>query len=489
MMRRPFRLAALMLLVGAVCALGSYPARAQGEDKLVLKGTVRTPSDPTPRAIDVVRIDGVDYLDLDDVARLFRGTKYWRAELEKMVLKVEGHRVRLTVGSPFVFVDDDGQNLLAPVRWHDGRLVVPVRLATEALDELVTESVTWDRARLQLRLDTGDPNILAVRYDVRRNGTVVEIRLSEPLAGEVVYPRPDRIVVRIPGGVLSEATMGNFPGRGLLDSLVAIQEPGRAALRFHLGPLGGTGELLSRTSPPRLLLAVSEGLPDDIPLPEFDRSGAPGVTPDRDVRVIAIDAGHGGSDTGIISPSGVPEKEITLAIALRLKDLLESDGIQVHLTREEDRFLASQERTESANGAAADVFLSIQGNGWFDSGMHGYSVGMLPDRLGKASGGELPEWGVRSRVMARRTEFLGEVILETMEGSLIARNRGTKRANYAVLEGATMPAVMVECGFLTNFEEGMNLSDPEVHEVYAQTLAAAIFEYRELLREGREGTP
>ena len=127
-------LAAVLVMAVPVAAPGTADFQS-------LRGTVRTPEDPAGHAVDVYRFDGVDHLDLAEVARIFRGTKYWRAELEKMVLKVEGHRVRITVGSPYVFVDDVGRNLLAKVKWHDGRIIVPMRLATHVIDELVTENV------------------------------------------------------------------------------------------------------------------------------------------------------------------------------------------------------------------------------------------------------------------------------------------------------------------------------------------------------------
>jgi N-acetylmuramoyl-L-alanine amidase len=460
---------------------------ASGREVLRLKGTVRTPEEPAPRPVEVFRIDGVDYLDLNDMARVFLGTKYWRAELEKMVLKVNGHRIRLTVGSPFIFVDDEGRNLLAPVRWQDGRLVVPVRLATEILDPLITESVSWDSARLQLRLNTGDPNILGFDYDVRRNGTVIETRLRTPLNGEIQLPRPNRAVVRVPGGVLSPSTTGKFSGIGLLDSLVTTQQPGQAILRFYLGPLAGNAELLSRASPPRLLLAISEGLADDIPRADFRRG--PGVSDARPgVQVVVIDPGHGGSDPGILSPIGVPEKEITLSIALRLKDLLEEAGIEARLTREEDRFLSAEVRAEFANGAKGDALVAIHCNGWFDSGMEGLSVG-IPKGDDTEAEGELPRWGRRSSITTRRTELLGQILLEGMKEALGFRNRGLKGAHYAMLEGATMPAVLVECGFLTNHEEGTALSDSATHEAIAQALSLAIGDYRGVIARGGDGTP
>jgi len=336
-----------LLGLGTLAAVLAAPAAAV-EDFMRVDGTVLTPEDPAGHRIDVYLFEGVDYLDLNEVAKIFRGTKYWRAELEKMVLKVEGHRVKVTVGSRYVFVDERGRNLLAPVRWHEGRIVVPMSLATEVLDDLVAEGVSWDRAQRTLRVVVGDPNILSVEYDVRRNGTILEFRLKEPLRGEIEYPRTDRATVRVPGGVLGERLLGRFAAIGLVDSLFTAQEPGTAILTVQFGPLGGKAEVLSRSSPPRLLLAISEGVPDDIPLPDFDRR-EPGAAPVGDVRRVVIDPGHGGSDPGIVAPTGLPEKDISLAIARRLKKVLEDDGMEVLLTREDDRFLSAESRTEAAN--------------------------------------------------------------------------------------------------------------------------------------------
>jgi N-acetylmuramoyl-L-alanine amidase len=477
-------------VLGVAAALGWLAASSAlaTDDFLALRGTVRTPEDPNGYGADFYRVDGVDYLDLNEVARIFHGTKYWRAELEKMVLKIEGHRVRITVGSPYVFVDDVGRNLLAKVMWHEGRIIVPMRLATDVIDVLVTENVSWDRARRTLGVVAGDPNILSVDYDVRENGTIVGFPLATPLRGEIEFPRPDRVIVRVPGGVLAEPLHGRFAAIGLVDSLITTQEPGEAVLMFRLGPLGGAAELVSRRSPPQLLVAISEGLPDDIPLPEFERRESP-RSPSRKVRRVVIDPGHGGSDPGILSPTGVPEKEISLRIARSVKGILEKNSrLEVRLTREDDRFVSAEARTELANGWDPDVLLSIHCDGWFRPGMRGFSVG-VHQQGATEEGADLFRWGARSPQAMAGSEILAELILAELEEDLGGLSRGLKHESYAVLEGATMPAVHVECGFLTHHDEGTTLSDPGHQETLASALAQAIREYGQFVSDGGGGAP
>lgn len=467
----------LVVLAGLTVALGPAADAVRAAPPAErLTGTLRTAERPYPQSLELVRIEGVDYVDLRLVARLFHGTKYWRAELEKMVLKVSGHRVRLTVGSPYVFVDERGVNLLAPVRWHEGQIYVPIRLATDVLDDLVGETVRWDRSTRTLTIGTGDPNMISATYDVRKNGTVVEFRLTELLAGRLEYPRPDRVVLHVPGGVVGEQLSEGLPGRGLLDSLEVRQDPGEAVFTLHLGPLGGTAEVLTRVSPPRLLVAVSEGLPDDIPLPEFERRAA---TRARNVRVVVIDPGHGGSDAGIVAENGVAEKDMTLALAQHLREALQdlAEDLEVVLTREDDRFLSNEDRARVANAAGADVFVSLHGNGWFHESMGGFSVGTFGGGVAHAPS-EFARWGEPDPMVVRETAELAVILLEEMQELLQLPNRGVREASYAVLAGATMPAVLVECGFLTNREDSNRLRDPDFLRAMAFAIAEGVAEYR-----------
>jgi N-acetylmuramoyl-L-alanine amidase len=463
----------VMLPVMAVALfLGPAAGPAPAQGRQTLTGTLRTSERPQPQALEVVRVDGVDYLDLQVVAREFHGTKYWRAELEKMVLKVGGRRVRLTVGSPYVFVDDRGQNLLAPVIWHDGRIFVPVRLTTDILDGLVGESVGWDPATRALTLGSGDPNLLAVTWDVRANGTVLEVELTEPRDGRLEFPRPDRVVLHVPDGVLGEGLLNGVAGRGLVDSVEASQGAAEAVLTLRLGPLGGTAEVLTRRSPPRLLVAVSEGLPDDIPLPEFER-GEDAVA-QRTVRKVVIDPGHGGSDAGTVA--GTAEKDVALAIAKRLRDRLQGDGLEVVLTRDDDRFLSNEERARIANAAGGDVLISLHGNGWFQDDRRGFSLGTWGGPAATAPS-EFSRWGEPDPLVLRQTESLAAALLEELQ-TLDIPSRGVRSAPYAVLAGATMPAVLLECGYLTNRDDRRRLEDDDYQAKLASAIARGIDRFR-----------
>jgi N-acetylmuramoyl-L-alanine amidase len=473
-------------VLAAVLLVG--PAVAAPPDIIKVAATVRSPDYPEARRIDAYRVDGVDYLVLNDIAYLFRATKYWRDELEKMVLKIGDRRVRVTVGSPFVFVDDEGFQMLAPARWQEGRIIVPADFASEILDQVVTESVAWERERRVLRIDTGEPNILAVDWDVRENGTIVEIGLSTPLTATLdtsATATSGRVEVRVPSGVLSGALVGPLPAMGLVDSLVVTQEPGWASFLFQLGTTGGTAEVVARSSPPRLIVALGTASKDDIPAPDFERTD-PVTSGPREVRVIVLDPGHGGSDTGVVSPHGTVEKDIALAIALRAKQRLEQEGgLEVHLTRSEDRFLPVDARAAAANRLRPDVLVSIHCNGWFDSELSGFSVG-VPAPAAPGIDAAVPRWGTRSVRAARDTEALAEALLEQLDEELSLPSRGIRSGSYAMVGASIGPAVHVECGFLTNEDDEELLLEPAFQEKVALAIARGVGEYRRLLASGEE---
>jgi N-acetylmuramoyl-L-alanine amidase len=452
-----------------------------------LEGRLRTSERPDGRPVEVVRIDGVDHLDLLEIARLFRATRYWRAELGKMVLKIGERRVTVTVGSPFVYVDAEGTSLLAPVVWHEGRIFAPVALATRVLDPLVPERVTWVRDRRELRVLRGDPNVLGFRWDLRGNGTLVAIRLAEPLDAELAR-EPGRAVVRVPGGVLAETVPAGTKGIGLVDSVEVAEEPDAALFTFHLAASGGIPELFARTGPPRLELIVPHAAAEDadggIPAPEFETPVA--FPPPRDVRVVVLDPGHGGSDEGARSEGKLTEKEVTLAVARRAAGLLREQGFEVHLTREEDRFVSQEARARLANAHRADVFLSIHANAWFDPELEGFAVGLSARPPGPAADpGQPRPWGRRDTTAANDAETLADVVSSRLGAATGRPNRGVRADALAPLSGVSAPAAVVECGFLTNEGDAKRLAEPAFQDKIARALAEALREYRDALA----GTP
>lgn len=177
---------------------------------------------------------------------------------------------------------------------------------------------------------------------------------------------------------------------------------------------------------------------------------------------ICIDPGHGGRDPGAVGPSGLKEKDVTLTISLKLRDKLQSRGIQVIMTRETDKALGStvnenlNVRSNIANNAKVDYFVSIHCNS--------------------------------ANATARGTETYcfkfggnGEKLARSIQDKLIHAvglyNRGVKEANFAVLRNTYMPAVLVELAFISNPAEEKLLADEMWQDIFANAIAEGIFDF------------
>ncbi|MBM4395272.1 MAG: N-acetylmuramoyl-L-alanine amidase [Deltaproteobacteria bacterium] len=226
---------------------------------------------------------------------------------------------------------------------------------------------------------------------------------------------------------------------------------------------------------------------------------------DRPFKVV-VDPGHGGESMGALGAYGIYEKYVTLSIALRLGRLLESEQPRVatFFTRRDDVFVDLPSRPALANAVGADAFVSIHCNAspspepfgvetfYLGAGGTDADADQVADRenaAGAAPGEAVPETADDAAVAAilgdlRRTGNLVEsaALAETVQRRLAkgfpeTQSRDVRQARFAVLKRATMPAIVVEVGFLTHAEEGMNLLLATYQERIAAALRDAILEY------------
>ncbi len=215
---------------------------------------------------------------------------------------------------------------------------------------------------------------------------------------------------------------------------------------------------------------------------------------------VVVDAGHGGDDHGGQGPGGLLEKDVVFDVALRLKQRLEAAGLRVVMTRAGDRFVALGERTEIANRAAADLFLSIHANASRHRSARGVetffaspeatdeAARALAQVENQALGATLPApvgdplRAILGDLLA--TEYLADsqafarLVQRRVTRAVAARSRGVKQAPFAVLMGVQMPAVLVEIGFLSNAADARALSSERKLESLAEQIQEAVVDFR-----------
>lgn len=146
---------------------------------------------------------------------------------------------------------------------------------------------------------------------------------------------------------------------------------------------------------------------------------------------VYIDPGHGGNDSGAVGIDGALEKTVNLEMALKVEKLLKNQGLDVRLTRKDDRTLSLKERVDLANNWSADCFVSIHCNA-FNKEAKGVETYSLNDKTSDLA------------------KDIQEEILKTGAYTL---NRGVKTANFYVLRNTKMRACLVELGFIDNFDD------------------------------------
>jgi N-acetylmuramoyl-L-alanine amidase len=183
---------------------------------------------------------------------------------------------------------------------------------------------------------------------------------------------------------------------------------------------------------------------------------APVKNTSKTFSTVVVDAGHGGKDSGAYRRYGPPEKMVTLDVAQRLNRKLRESKLKTVMTRSSDVFIPLDERVTIENSQKNAVFVSIHFNDSRRRGIRGFETYYH-------SGAS---FDLASRIQEK---------LITIPNSA---NRGIHTANFRVLRNATCPAVLVECGFLSNRSEGNQAGDWEYRELLADRIAEAIVEQR-----------
>lgn len=218
-------------------------------------------------------------------------------------------------------------------------------------------------------------------------------------------------------------------------------------------------------------------------------SGAEG----RGRPLVVLDAGHGGSNPGATGAlPGLHEKQLTLVLARAVRDRLTAAGVDVVMTRERDATLTLRRRMVVANQRGADLFVSVHANASPTRSQRGYETWLLSpaavDIDGRAlrsdSGTPRPGLDADTALVLDDVER-GAVQWESAELALAiqrelravrgpAGDRGVRQESHHVLLGATMPAVLVEVGFIDHPIEGRELAEPAVQARLADAIAAGI---------------
>jgi N-acetylmuramoyl-L-alanine amidase len=472
------------------------------------------------RAVPIALVADQEMVALDDLATPFQLAVREEA-FGAITVTYKGKTIVLTPDQALASVSGRLVSLPAPTARSGRRWLVPVEFISRAL------SLIYD-TRLELRkpsrlLIVGDLRVprITARYDPL--GASGRLTLdATPRALATVTQESDHLSIRFEADAIDVANPP-LPEPSSKDLLQAVRVADATTLAVDLGPrfagFRATSQPVDTTE--RLVIDLL-GQTDTAAQPATPPAAAPpGATPpvtpppappelppafgqsSSEIHTIAIDPGHGGDDAGARGADGAIEKELTLAIARRVKGVVEARlGLRVLLTRDDDRNVPVDERTAIANNNKADLFISLHANASLrraTSGAMIFTAAFERDAAANATAGgaervptfgggareiELVLWDLaQTRHLDRSAAFAG-ILEQQMRERVPVAAQAVDRAALRVLESANMPAVLVEIGYLTNREQEALIKSDAFQSALTQSLYEAIVKFRDTLSAG-----
>ena len=458
------------------------------------------------RPVPTTILNGQELIAVDTIASLFQVAV--REDAGGLALTYRGRTAVLSQEQPMASVNGRVVSLPAPPVRVDRRWFVPLDVIPRALAQIYDSRLDLRRqSRLLIVGDLRVPRV-NIRLDAAGPPTRATMEIS-PATATTSSVDGGRIIVRLDADAIDLASP---PAGGLIES-IRSELPSTVAI--VLSPRAGLPRATATTSENMTRVAIdialggagaAVGTPGDVPPSSGAAVAAPVPAPRGPaVDTVVIDPGHGGDDTGARAGDAF-EKQFTLAIAQRLKALLEARiGVRVVLTREDDRALTADERAAVANNSNGDLFVSVHMNAAFSSSVAGAEVfapRLDPDAeaavraapagvsLPVLSGGsrtiDIIRWDfAQARHVDTSAAFAAALEEELRKQKVPMGERPLQRQRLRVLAGVNMPAVLLEAGYLTNAAQAAAVRGDEFQNRIAQALFESVVRMRGLLDEGR----
>lgn len=478
-------------------------------------------------AVPMVRYEGRPYVELRRLAERLAGQLETTPDHVQARLRVGAAVVIFTRDWARVLVDGAPVVLDAPVRVARETWLVPESVVSQVLPKLQAAAVPSTPAAARpvaVTAASGPPAAAA---------PAAQPRPAPPVATPVAVPPPPPPPPAVSPPVMDDLRFRSYPSftRIVVETSRPIHHtveatgPGEARVRLISLAAGaraaavGDGFIaetrLERLGPDAVLRVVFEGAPGELKLStledphrlvlDFIRPVEPRPVDTRHapapLRLIVLDAGHGGHDRGATGPGGLTEKELVLDVTRRVARLVEEQlDVRVLLTRDGDYFVPLRDRTSIANRERADIFVSIHANAHpraRPEGVETYFLSseatdsaarqvaalenaavQLEDDAGRPDIVRSILWDLAQSEFQDDSSRLAEIVQDSITQSLRIPNRGVKQAGFHVLGGAAMPAILIEIGFVTNPREARRLRDPRYRDRIARAIFNGLAEYR-----------
>lgn len=450
------------------------------------------------------------YISLPDLLRLLE-IDYSSDTLNGLLLfRVSDRTFKFISENPFVVISSEGEVKIwqFPVEVISGadKIFVPVKYFSEIFSRYFPYDFKFDEKNNLIavsipkstEIERPKFDVYGVKVEKRSNGYLLRIMTAKKITDyEVWLGRNNWFNITIPNVKVDILAFKNLSIPDLLSDVEVIPYPQSVQVSFKLKPKIKHYEVIEDKESNDILISlyVNEAT-----------SKLEDVKKKFLLDVIVVDAGHGGKDPGAIGVYGTYEKDITLAVAKKLKSLLETLGVKVVMTREGDEFVELYRRGQIANSNGGKLFISLHCNSmpYKPHNANGFEVYIL--RPGKTEDAiriaerenaviKLEEnyeerykhltdesyilTAMAHNVYVKNSERFAEILNDEAKRGLDVKINGVDQAGFYVLVGATMPSVLIEMGYLSNPEEEKYLRSETNQWKIARIIFNAVKRFKE----------
>lgn len=507
--------------------------------------------------IETYMLGGERYMSVDQLAQLSQSQLRWQSISEQACLSRTVGLVCFNWGRRQIYLNGERTRADVPIKFDKGQLYIPFRFVTSRdFAEFSAQDFYWNAH--QKKLTQEEPTTItipAVENLGDRYQLAIAVKKSVPY--HLLEKTPNRIWIRFVRGQTEDGSQ-ILEGDNVIRQIDIQQRRRSADVLISLGPKATGSDVYLDQGSGRLTVDVFHSEPAEEPPiqapvaaepneeePVEKRSVAadpgpktsvaslprvaskpvrvaplpmvkpkpralPGPANDAKIYTVVIDAGHGGMDPGAIGTRGTFEKDVNLRVAKELGKAFERNkNVRVILTRDRDEFLSLSDRTEIANKAKADIFVSIHCNSSLSVQSNGFEVYILsPEATDQAAEAVAR---IENSVVAleikkgesssKLSQLLASMAVydyineSSKAAALVCRGirkrtsierASVKEANFHVLRGAQMPGILVELGYISHPFSELQLRSSRFTSGMAKGIADGILQYQQSLGGKRQ---
>lgn len=457
--------------------------------------------------------EGMYYISIEEICKILNIGYLFDTQTKKIEVTNNKYFFKIFARNPFIFKKEKISNEISIIQlptstyYFKDKLFLPLKYSLQILEGITLSDINFiepNKLTISDKLVVKQGEKIDIKYDVegitveeKANGTLITLK-SKKRIPSYASSFKNNIITFIFRKVTGDSSKIKFDGTGGVVKQISSRNVGNdLEVQVFVGPEYTNNEVLNSSKGNDILITIHNRL--------FKKTELVNKKEKWAFKVIVIDPGHGGKDPGAIGVNGAKEKDINLAIALKLGQLIKENlkGVKVVYTRKTDTFIELYKRGKISNDNNGNLFISIHCNSTPQkpSETRGFEVYLLragrtkeaisiaefensvihyednPERYQKLTDENFILVSMAQSAYMRFSEKFAELLHQEFSEHQVLKSRGVKQAGFYVLVGASMPNVLIEAGYLSNKKDADYLNSIKGQTEIANSIFNGIKKY------------